>query len=108
MTQWLAVAVKDRPDKFAKAIKKCDEERFPNLFVLLKIACAFPITSAECECSFSAMRRLRACLRASIKMERLDSVSIMNIHRQEEVNYKHVSKLFFQLHPRKTREAVEL
>ena len=44
--KWLAVAFKDRPDTLAKAIKKCDEERFPNLFVLLKITCTFPITSA--------------------------------------------------------------
>ena len=53
--KWLAVA-----------ITKCDEKRFPNLFVLLKIACTFPITSAECERSFSAMRRLRTWLRASM------------------------------------------
>ena len=53
--KWLAVAV-----------TKCDEKRFPNLFVLLKIACTFPITSAECERSFSAMRRLRTWLRASM------------------------------------------
>ena len=98
---WLAVASKDRPDTLPKAITKCDEERFPNLFVLLKIACTFPITSAECECSFSAMRRLRTWLRATMKMERLGLVAIMNIHRQEDVDYKHVSKLFFQLHPRK-------
>ena len=99
--KWLTVASKDRPDTLAKAITKCDEERFPNLFVLLKIACTFPITSAECERSFSAMRRLRTWLRASMKMERLGSVAIMNIHRQEEVDYKHFSELFFQLHPRK-------
>ena len=29
--KWLAVASKDRPDTWAKAITKCDEERFPNL-----------------------------------------------------------------------------
>ena len=46
--KWLAVASKDWPDKLAKAIKKCDAERFPNLFVLLKMACTLPITSAEC------------------------------------------------------------
>ena len=61
--KWLAVASKDRSDTLAKAITKCDEKRFPNLFVLLKIACAFPITSAECERSFSAMCRLRTWLR---------------------------------------------
>ena len=99
--KWLAVAFKDRPDILEKAIKKCDEERFPNLFVLLKITCTFPITLAECERSFSAMRRLRTWVRKSMKMERLGSVAIMNIHQQEEVDYNHVSELFFQLHPRK-------
>ena len=38
-----------------------------------------------------------------MKMERLGSVTIINIHRQEKVDYKYVSKLFFQLHPRKIK-----
>ena len=96
--KWLAVASKDQPDAFAKAIKKCDEEGFSNLFVLLKIACTFLITSAECEGSFSTMCRLRTWLIASMKMERLGSVATMNIYLQEEVDYKYVSELFFQLH----------
>ena len=99
--KWLAVASKNQPDTLAKAITKCDEKRFPNLLVLLNIACTCPITFAECERSFSAMRRLRTWLRASMKIERLGSVAIMNIHRQEKVDYKHVFELFFQLHPRK-------
>ena len=32
----------------AKSIKVCDGNRFPNLHILLKIACTFPITSVEC------------------------------------------------------------
>ena len=99
--KWLAVASKDWPDTLAKAIVKCDEDRFPNLFVLFKIARTVLITSAECERSFSAMRRLRTWLRAIMKMEKLGSVAIINIHQQGEVDYKHASKLFFQLHPRK-------
>ena len=74
------------------------EKIFPNLFVLLKITCIFPITSAECERSFSALRRLRNWLRTNMKMERLGSVAIMEIHWQEEVDYKHASKLFSQIH----------
>ena len=46
--KWLAVASKDRPDTLAKSLTKCDEKRFPNLFVLLKIACTIANTSAEC------------------------------------------------------------
>ena len=84
--KWLALASKDRSDTLAKAVDKCDEERFPNLFVLLKKACTFPITSAERERSFFAMRRLRTWPRASIKMEGLGSVAIINIYQQEEVD----------------------
>ena len=97
----MTVAFKDRSDTLAKAITKCDEEKLPNLFVLLKIACTFPIASAECKRRFSAMPRLRTWLRASTKMERLGSVAIRKIHRQEGVDYKHVSELFFELHPKK-------
>ena len=97
----LAVAFKDRPDTLTKVVKKCDEERFLNLFVLLKKACTFPITSAKYERSFSATRRLRTWLREIMKIKILGSVAIMDIHRQEEVDYKRVSELFFQLHPRK-------
>ena len=35
--EWLAVASKDGLDTLVKAIKKYDNERFPNLIVLLKI-----------------------------------------------------------------------
>ena len=35
-----------------------------------------------------------------MKMERSGSVAIMVKHRQEEVDYKQTSKLFFQRHPR--------
>ena len=93
--KWFAVASKDRPDTLAKAIKKCDEERFPNLVVILKIACTFPITSAECERSLSSILRLSTWLRASMKMGRLGSVAIMEIYRKEEVDYKYVSEFFF-------------
>ena len=99
--KWLVVVSKDWPDTLVKAIKKCDEENFPNLLVMLKIACTVPITSAECECSFYAMCRLRTWLRSSMKMVRLGSLAIMDIYRREKVDYNHVFILFFQVHPRK-------
>ena len=47
---------------------------------LLNIACTLPVTSCECERSFSAMRRLRTWLRSSMTMNRMESIAIMNIH----------------------------
>ena len=95
----MVVDSKDRPGTLAKAIKKYDEERLSNFFVL-KITCTFSITFVECDRSFSAMRTLRTWPRVNMKMERLGSVAVMDIHQREEVDYKHPSKLFFQLHPR--------
>ena len=34
----------DRPDTLASALISCDEERFPNIFRLIKIGCTLPIT----------------------------------------------------------------
>ena len=53
---WAAVDWEDKPDTLAKAIKKCDEIQYPNLYELLKIGCTLPVTSSECERIFSVMR----------------------------------------------------
>ena len=102
--KWMDVKPDDRPDSLAKSIKVCDKLRFPNIFILIKIGCTLPVTSAECERSFSAMRRLRTWLRSSMNSERLSALAIMHINRSVEVDYEEASKLFFTLHPRKINE----
>ena len=62
--KWTEVEKEDRPASLAKAIKNCDKSKFPNVFTLIKIGCTLPVTSVECEQSFSAMRRLRTWLRS--------------------------------------------
>ena len=76
---WSAKPVNQGPATLATSIKECDETRFPNLFKLLKIGCTLPVT-CECKRSFSCIRRFRKWLRASMNMDRLESLAIMNIH----------------------------
>ena len=47
-----------RPESPAQAIDDCDADMYPNIFILLKIACTILATSCECEHSASALRRL--------------------------------------------------
>ena len=56
--KWSEVEKEDRPASLAKAIKHCDKLKFPNVFTYIKLGCTLPVTSAECERRFSAMRRL--------------------------------------------------
>ena len=56
--RYMAMLAEKRPRSPAKAIKECDATDFPNISVLLTIACTIPVTSCECERSASALRRL--------------------------------------------------
>ena len=47
-----------RSTSCAKALKACDSHLFPNIFVLLQIACMLPVTSCECEQNASVLRHL--------------------------------------------------
>ena len=71
------------------------------MFVLLKVGCTLPVTSCECERSFSAMGGLRNWLRRSMKTERLTFLALINIHHDIAVDYDEVARLIFQLHARK-------
>ena len=99
------VEKEDRRASLAKVIKHYDKLKFPNVFTLIKIGCTLSVTSAECEMSFSAMRRLRTWLRSTMKSDCLSSLAIMNIHRNVEVDYEEAAKLFFTLYPRKIQES---
>ena len=57
--KWKGVEEIECPQTLAQTIKAMDEQMFPNLFILVKIACVLPVTSCECERSFSCLRRLR-------------------------------------------------
>ena len=83
------------------ALKECDEDMYPNLYVLLKICCTIPATSCECERSASALRRLHTFNRASMTQERLSSLALMHIHYLTDIDLDIVLDLFAKMHPRR-------
>ena len=99
--KWSICSPIDRPDTLASALISCDEQRFPNIFRLMKIGCTLPITSCTCERSFSTLRRLRNWLRSSMTCRRLSSLALMNIHYSLPVNYDTAVEIFLEMHPRR-------
>ena len=99
--KWLECDEKLRPKTIASSLKKCSKDMYLNLSVLLKLAATLPVTSCECEWSFSVLRRLRTWLRAFMTKKRLSSLAIINILREVQTDYKRAVKIFLEMHPRK-------
>ena len=99
--EWQDVAEKDRPNTAASARKACDKGRFPNLKRLLRILCTLPLTSAECERTFSCMRRLKSDLRSTMNAERFNGLSLLATHRSKDINLINVRRRFINMHKRR-------
>lgn len=90
-----------KPSSCAGALKECDKASFPNIFILLQIACTIPVTSCECERNASALRRIHNFMRTTMTVERLSSLALMHIHYSHEVNLDRDVDLFAEVHPRR-------
>ena len=92
-----------RGSTLATGIMECDEDHFPNIFALLKIARPLPVTSCECERSFSAMRRHRTWLHSTVKTESLTALTIVKIHRGRSGSWKGCATIFAAAPKKATR-----
>lgn len=52
---------------------------FPIYTEILKIFLTIPTNTASCECSFSALRRLKTYLRVTMTQERLSYLAVLHI-----------------------------
>lgn len=58
-----------------------DIKIYPNLYKLLSVSLAIPISSSTCERSFSAMRRIKNWLRTSMSQDRFSNSSLIYIEK---------------------------
>lgn len=98
------------PEKLVDAFKACDKMSYPNIRILLQLALTLPITSCECERSFSQLKLLKTPHRSTISACRLSDLGLMKINRHR---CKSISKSpkdmealvlsFHQMHPRRMK-----
>jgi hypothetical protein len=68
------------PSNAIATLKAVHYPGFENIKVALKILATLPITSCECERSFSTMRRLKNYMRTTMGENRLNGLALMNVH----------------------------
>lgn len=92
--KWQSEDADTRPSTLESALIQCDRDYFPNINVLLRIACTIPVTSCENERANSALKNLKTFLRSSMGQERLSSLALMHIHYTSPVNLDSVVDMF--------------
>ena len=80
---------------------KQEHSIFPNIENLLKLFLIWPVSSAESERSFSALRRLKNWLRSTMTQTRLNAVAISHVHKNiaESLNKNELVNNFLQRIP---------
>jgi hypothetical protein len=72
---------------------------YKEVISLIKIYCASPVTSVECERSFSVMRRLMSWLRKTTGQQRLNHEFLLLAHAQRQIDMNTILTDFVQLNP---------
>jgi hypothetical protein len=62
------------------------EVMFPNVHCIFTILLTMPVSTATPERTFSCMRRLKTYLRSSMTESRMNSLALMNIHHEIDIN----------------------
>ena len=63
--------------------------------------CILPVTSAECERSFSTLERLKTYLRSTMTTERQSGLAMMNIDYGRAIDIDEIVNIFATQHPRR-------
>ena len=70
------------PNNVSSALKAVPYPGFENIKVALRILATLPITSCECERSFSGIRRLKNYTRTTMSEDRLNGLALMNVNSE--------------------------
>ncbi|XP_065651277.1 52 kDa repressor of the inhibitor of the protein kinase-like [Hydra vulgaris] len=70
------------PDNISLTLKSISFPGFENIRIALRILGTLPVTSCECERSFSVMRRLKDYMRTTMSEDRLNGLALMYIHQE--------------------------
>ena len=82
------------PDNVPSTLKSIKFSGFQNIKVALRIIGTLPVTSCECERSFSALRRLKTYTRSTMVAERLNGLALLHVHKDIIVNIGKVIDLY--------------
>ena len=92
------------PDSVSVTLKRVDSLAFLNIHVALKLLGTLPITTCECEWSFSSLRIVKTWDHSTMTNARLNGLALLFIHREIDLDVSEIIDLFAQ----KIRRTIEI
>ena len=89
------------PSKVTGTLNVVDFKGFPNIKFALRILATIPITSCECECSVSCLRRLKSYTRPEMSNDRWNSLALQLFHLKRIPDTERVINEFAGIKPRR-------
>jgi hypothetical protein len=84
----------NKPLRLQVTLKQTSKDLYPCIYSILSVLLTMPPTSATCERSFSAMKRIKNYLRSTMNTERLSSLAMLHIHKDMDVSIDGVINTF--------------
>ena len=77
--------------KFFKDLSPARQEYLSELCIVLKLLLVMPASNATSERSFSALRRVKSYLRATMAQSRLNHLMVLHVHKERTANLNLIS-----------------
>ena len=74
------------------------KDAFPTLISLLRLSLTISVTTASCERTFSALKKVKSYLRSTMSEDRLVSLAILSLERDISLNLEEVVTAFSSKH----------
>lgn len=82
------------PSTLIDTLEALPKDLYPNTAIILQTLLTYPVTTASNERSFSALKRVKTYLRASMGEERLSSLALLHSQKDKDVDVERVIDCF--------------
>jgi len=89
------VEAKPKDSDLLTMLNAAKKEYFPSVNIMLSLLLSLPVSTAEVERSFSALKRLKTVSRSSIGEARLNGLALPYIHRNLEIPVARIVNLWY-------------
>ena len=100
-SKWIAKMPADIPTTLTATLKATSPHMYPNIHTMLRLCATVPVTSCECERSFSRLKILKTYLRSTMRQDRLSGLALMSIHREIKIDTNDIINRFARANQRR-------